>query len=70
MYLDMVRKCKATLERAIGDPAIDEITVLLIASSFLRPVTISIILLGGDVELVGLKAGDRQLDAVIIVARS
>ena len=39
--LDMVGQREAALERAGRDPAIDVVVALLVASSFLRPVTSS-----------------------------
>ena len=50
--LDMVGKREAALERAVGDPAIDEVAALLVALVRLAARDQQHVLLGGDVDLV------------------
>src|SRR5438132_893644 len=66
--LDVVGEREAPLERAVGDAAIDIIRLLLFGLVLLAPGHEQHILLGGDVELVGLEPGDCELDAIFILA--
>src|SRR5688500_12386226 len=64
----MVGEREAALERAVGDAPIDKVGALLVAVLVLAPGDDQHVLLGGDVDLVGLEAGDRELDAIVVVA--
>src|SRR6185312_9439903 len=66
--LDMVGKREAALERAVGDPAIDEVAVLLLTLLGLAARDDQLVLLAGDVDLVRREPGDGELDAIIVVA--
>src|SRR6185503_6690083 len=58
-HLDVVGQRETALERAIGDAAVDEVRALLLGLVILSPGNDQHVLLGGDVDLVGLEAGDR-----------
>ena len=60
--LDMVGKREAALERAVGDPAIDEVAALLVALVRLAAGHQQHVLLRRDVDFLRREAGDRELD--------
>ena len=63
---DVVGQFEAALEAALGDADVEELRrppVLALAALHDKQV-----LLGGDVEVGGLEAGDRQRDAIGVVA--
>ena len=64
----MVGQREAPLERAVGDPAVDVIRAALAALLALAAGDDQLALLAGDVDLVGPEPGDRQLDAIVVVA--
>src|SRR4051794_40568694 len=66
--LDMVGEREAALERAGCDSAIDVIVALLLAFVVLAAGDDQHVLLRGDVDLVGLEPGDRELDAIVVIA--
>src|SRR5437868_5162757 len=66
--LDMVGQREAPLERAGRNPAIDVVVALLFGFVLLAAGNDQHVLLGRDVELVGLEPRDRQLDSIIIIA--
>src|SRR5256885_710211 len=60
---------EAPLERARGDAAIDIVGVLALGLFFfLAARDDQHVLLGGDVELVGLEPGNRELDPILVLA--
>src|SRR5579872_3285965 len=68
LHLDMVGKREAALERAVGDAAIDEIAVLALILLRLAAGDDEHVLLGGNVDLVGLESRNSKLDAIIVLA--
>ena len=52
----------------VGDAAVDIVGAALLGLLLLLAADDQHVLLGGDVDLFGLEAGDRQLDAIIVVA--
>ena len=67
-HLNMVGQREAPLERARGDAAIDVIGAALVRlSSSSR--NDQHVLLGGDVDLFGLEAGDGQLNPKLVVTK-
>ena len=68
-HLDMVGKREAPLERAVRNAAVDVVVALLLGFLFLAAGDDQHVLLGGDVDLVGLEPGNRELDAIIVVAQ-
>ncbi len=65
----MVGQREAALERAGRNAAVDVIRAAVLALLALLAADDQHVLLGGDVDLVRLEAGDRQLDAIIVVAK-
>ena len=63
----MVGEREAALERAGRDPAVDVVGALLSGLVVLAARDDQHVLLGRDVELVGLEAGDRKLDPIVVV---
>src|SRR4029079_15414461 len=66
--LDMIGKREAPLERAVGNTAVDIIVALLLRLFALAAGDDQHVLLSRDVDLVGREPGDRQLDAIIVIA--
>jgi hypothetical protein len=64
----VVGEREAPLERAVGDAAIDELAALFVALIGLAAGDEQYVLLGRDVDLFGLEPGDRELDALIVLA--
>src|SRR5690348_11361647 len=64
----MVGKRETPLERAVGDPSVDEVVALLVRLVGLAAGDEQHVLLRRDVDLVGLESGDRELDAIIVLA--
>jgi len=64
----MVGQREAALERARRDPAIDVVAAAFLGLVLLAARNDQDVLLGGDVEFVGLEPRDRQLDSIVIVA--
>src|SRR5215218_912153 len=67
-HLDVVGERKTSLERPVGDAAIDEVGPFLLRLLQLAASDDQHVLLSRDVNLVGLEAGDGELDAVFVLA--
>src|SRR5690349_20308044 len=64
----MVGKRETALERAGRDSAIDVCIALLVRLFLLAAGDEQDVLLGGDVDFVRLEPGDRELDAIVVIA--